>query len=85
MVDLQLSGEADTSSLPDILTQSSKGDAGRSNPVVDIGIDAHHSSTCCTPLNHNVWFLVRLSWCRLICGFSLFGTERKAEVVTALR
>ena len=73
MVDLPLSGEADTFSLPDILTQSSKGDAGLSNPVVEISIDAHHSSPCTTqvgevvnclyilPLNHNVWFLVRLS------------------------
>ena len=39
MVNFQLSREADGYPFPDILTESSEGDAGLSNPVVDFSID----------------------------------------------
>ena len=37
-VNLRLTGEADASPFPDILTESSEGDAGLSNPTVDFSM-----------------------------------------------
>ena len=46
MVDLQLGGKAESSSLPDILSKSSEGSAGFGNPVFDFGVNVHYSREC---------------------------------------
>ena len=38
-IDLQLGGKAESSPLPNILTESPKGNAGLGNPVIDLSIN----------------------------------------------
>ena len=45
-VNLRLTGEADASPFPDILTESSEGDAGLSNPTVDFSMYCPLTVTC---------------------------------------
>ena len=57
MVNFQLSREADGYPFPDILTESSEGDAGLSNPVVDFRIDMNPFWECTTQVGEVVNYL----------------------------